>query len=34
MIDVCNYADYTTFHTCDLDLKKVFNRLEHDVSPC
>ena len=32
MIDVCNYADDTTFHTCDLDLKKVFTRLEHDVA--
>ena len=32
MFDVCNYADYTTFHTCDLDLKKVFNGLEHDAA--
>ena len=32
MTDLCNYADDTTFHTCDLDLKKFFTRLEHDVA--
>ena len=32
MIDVCNYADDTTFHTCDLDLKNVITRLEHDAA--
>ena len=29
MIDVCNYADDTTFH----DLKILINQLEHDVAP-
>ena len=32
MTDVCNYADDTTFHACDLDLKSLFTRLEHDVT--
>ena len=31
MTDVCNYADDTTFHACDLDLKSLITRLEHDV---
>ena len=30
--DVCNYADDTTFHACDLDLKSLFTRLEHNVT--
>ena len=32
MIDVCNYADDTTFHACDLDLKSLITRLEHDAA--
>ena len=28
MADACSYADDTTFHACDLDLK----RLEHDAA--
>ena len=32
MADVCNYADDTTFHTCDLDLKGLITRLEHDAA--
>ena len=32
MTDVCNYADDTTFHACDLDLKSLINRLEHDAT--
>ena len=31
MTDVCNYADDTTFHACDLDLKSLITRLEHDA---
>ena len=30
MTDVCNYADDTTFHANDLDLKSLITRLEHD----
>ena len=30
MTDVCNYADDTTFHACDFDLKSLITRLEHD----
>ena len=29
-IDVCNYADNTTFHTSDQDLNSLILRLEHD----
>ena len=32
MTDVCNYADDTTFHACDFDLKSLFARLEHDAT--
>ena len=32
MTDVCNYADNTTFHACDLDLKSLITRLEHDAA--
>ena len=28
----CNYADDTTFHTCDLNLKRLITRLEHDAA--
>ena len=28
--NVCNYADDTTFHTCDSDLENLVTRLEHD----
>ena len=28
MTDVCNYADDTTFHACDLDLKSLITRLQ------
>ena len=28
---VCNYADDTAFHVCDLDLKCLTTRLEHDA---
>ena len=31
MPDVCNYADGTTFHACDLDLNSLITRLEHDA---
>ena len=31
MTDVCNYADDTTFHACELDLKSLITRLEHDA---
>ena len=27
-----NYADDTTFHACDLDLKSLLTRLEHDAA--
>ena len=30
--NVCNYADDTTFHACDSDLKDLTTRLEHDFS--
>ena len=29
---MCNYADDTTFHACDLDLKSIIARLEHDAA--
>ena len=29
---MCNYADDTTFHACDLDLKSLITRLEHDAT--
>ena len=29
--DVCNFADDTTFFTCDSDLKHLMERLEHDT---
>ena len=32
MSDVCNYADDTTFGACDLDLKSLITRLEHDTA--
>ena len=32
MTGVCNYADDTTFRVCDLDLKSLITRLEHDVA--
>ena len=32
MTDVCNYVDDTTFHACDLDLKSLITRLEHDAA--
>ena len=28
--DVCNYADDSTFYTCDKDLKSLIQPLEHD----
>ena len=28
--NVCNYADNTTFHTCDTNLENLVRRLEHD----
>ena len=31
MTDVCNYADDTTFHACDLDIKSLITGLEHDA---
>ena len=27
---MCNYADDTTFHACDMDLENLVRRLEHD----
>ena len=30
LIDVCNYADDTTFHACDSSLDDLIRRLEHD----
>ena len=30
LTDVCNYADDTTFHACDMNLNTVITRLEHD----
>ena len=32
MTDVCNYADDTTSHACNVDLKSVITRLEDDVA--
>ena len=29
--NVCKYADDTTFHDCDSDLKDLITRLEHDT---
>ena len=29
--NVCNYADDTTFHVCDMDLKNLVRRLEHEL---
>ena len=31
-LDVCNFADDTTFYNCDLDLSAVLQRLEHDCT--
>ena len=31
MTDVCNYAGDTTFSACELDLKSLITRLEHDA---
>ena len=28
---MCNYADDTTFHACDLDIKSLITGLEHDA---
>ena len=28
--DLCNFADDTTFCTCDMDLNSLIKRLEHD----
>ena len=28
--NVCNYANDTTFHACDLDLESLINRLKYD----
>ena len=28
--ELCNYADDTTIHTCDMHLKNVMSRLEND----
>ena len=28
--DVCNYADDTTPHVCDIDIQTLIRRLEHD----
>ena len=32
MTDVCNYADDTTFHACELDLESLITRLKHDAA--
>ena len=32
MTDVCNYVDDTTFYACDLDLKSLITRLEHEAA--
>ena len=32
MTGVCDYADDTTFHACDLDFKILITRLEHDAT--
>ena len=29
-MEVCNFADDTTFYACDKELKSLINRLEHD----
>ena len=29
-INVCNYADDTVFHACDMDVENLVRRLEHD----
>ena len=29
--DVCNFADDTTLHACDMDMNNVLQRLEHDT---
>ena len=31
MTEVCNFADDTTFYTCDNDIKSVIRKLEHDT---
>ena len=31
LTDVCNFADDTTFHTCNSSLEDLVNRLEHDA---
>ena len=31
MKDMCNYANNTPFHACELDFKSLIARLEHDV---
>ena len=32
MSDACNYADDATFHACDMNLKSLIARLEHDAA--
>ena len=32
LIDVCNFANDTTFHACDSSLEDLVNRLEHDAN--
>ena len=32
MTDVCDYADDTIFHICDLDLENLITRLNHDAA--
>ena len=32
MTDVCDYADDTIFHICDLDLENLITRLDHDAA--
>ena len=32
MTDMCSYADDTTFHACNLDVKSLISRLEHDAA--
>ena len=32
MTDVCNYADDATFLACELDLRSLITRLEHDAA--
>ena len=31
-VDICNYADDTTIYTCDMNLRDITHRLEHDCS--